>query len=202
MTKQGIILLASIISTLTLALFNHGSVEKIELTNSTENSVIPKVETFEPSMSTEMFNTKVENVENVNFNLNENMNSVSIFKWIYNCFGWISFISSIYVIISKYWYVYTILISYFSQQILSWLWKKIYKYLLGANDKSKPIVFSEGMNVYKWLNEFESYLESNKITNSNLQARYLMNSLDTSSRRLLIAACEIETDRDKIKIEY
>lgn len=149
MTKQGIILLASIISTLTLALFNHGSVEKIELTKSTENSVTPNVETLEPSMSTEMFNTRVEKVENVNFNLNENMNSVSIFKWIYNCFGWISFISSIYVIISKYWYVFTILISYFSQQILSWLWKKIYKYLFGANDKSKPIVFSEGMNVYK-----------------------------------------------------
>jgi hypothetical protein len=74
--------------------------------------------------------------------------------------------------------------------------------LFGANDKSKPIVFSEGMNVYKWLNEFESYLESNKITNSNLQARFLMNSLDTSSRRLLIAACEIETDGDKIKVEY
>jgi hypothetical protein len=72
MTKQGIILLASIISTLTLALFNHGSVEKIELTNSTENSVIPKVETLEPSIWTEMFNTKVENVENINFNLNEN----------------------------------------------------------------------------------------------------------------------------------
>ncbi len=72
MTKQGIILLASIISTLTLALFNNGSVEKIELTKSTENSVIPKVETLEPSIWTEMFNTKVENVENINFNLNEN----------------------------------------------------------------------------------------------------------------------------------
>ena len=45
-------------------------------------------------------------------------------------------------------------------------------------------------------------LESNKITNSNLQARYLIDSLDTSSRRLVIAACEIETDEDKSKAEY
>jgi hypothetical protein len=55
-------------------------VEKIELTKSTENSVTPNVETLEPSMSTELFNTRVEKVENVYFNLNENMNSVSIFK--------------------------------------------------------------------------------------------------------------------------
>ena len=155
MTKQGILVLASIISTITVALFNQGSVEKIDLTKSEKIIDITNTEKFDPSMSTETFNTVVEKVKDVNFNLNEKSDSVSIFTWIYSCFGWISFISSIYVIISKYWYIFTIIISYFSHQILSWLWDKIYKYLFAKNDKSKPIVFSERMNVYKWLNEFE-----------------------------------------------
>ena len=63
-------------------------------------------------------------------------------------------------------------------------------------------MFSEGMNVYKWVSEFEKYLECAKITNSNKQAQQLMKYLDISSRNLLRRACQLEYDDSSAKIEY
>ena len=150
----------------------------------------------QPSMSTENFEIEDENIETTSV-----FGFLTMFySWVSGLFYWISTIISVYYSIC--WLVSTFCMSFVAQWILRWIWRKACNWYSGDRYIVKPGIFSEGMNIYKWVDEFETYLEKNKIMNSHKQTQQLLKLLDVSSRKLLRSACDVEEDVEIAKMEY
>ena len=79
--------------------------------------------------------------------------------------------------------------------ILIAVWRIIQTNLWGmVTTVRKPEVYSDGMNINRWFEEFEDYLEKKRIRDSNKRANELIKHLDERSATILRKALREEDE--------
>ena len=88
----------------------------------------------------------------------------------------------------------------FGRWIVSALWQLIKHRLFNSENSilSTPTTFHEGMNVNKWLKEFEEYADRCRCSEPDKRARELLKFVDDNCRRILKKSLKCEDEAQKI----
>ena len=118
--------------------------------------------------------------------------------------SWIWLMSWITSLVSAAGWISNVALCWLIPVVIKWLWNR-YKQNADSNHNI-PVVFSEGMNAYKWIEEFEEYMKKKNVRDGPTRARELYKMLDKQARNVLRRACKIYDeselpDYDKVKDE-
>ena len=100
-------------------------------------------------------NTVIQDTTNNANNANKMNFKSSIGLFLESFKKWYVIFTTVYGLINQYWWISQFIVCWAFQYFVKLLWNKLYQRLTVGDVVSKPLIFSNGMNVYKWIGEFE-----------------------------------------------